>query len=276
MDAYGLIEFLHNIPVRYLNCTRCRENDLNSGGAKPALLSEGRGLLANLFNTIRRNLFNAPLKVRHFRMSPLRVPSEDEMKLVQLEKKFSGVYKTAIAADENVEIALDILAKRVTDSIRAKKDLIAKMKDIESIMQDISRDPNAHINNDQTRDYSNLVARYNELLENNQQLVEGLKDIALAYKGFLGKKQVYFDTYQKYVNLKNDLQKSVYSYRKMTNRLQNDNKVKQLEDSLRTQDQELERLERDNLRQLQGLIDEGKAVDEAWLQLKDFIKEFSF
>jgi hypothetical protein len=209
-------------------------------------------------------------------MTPLRVPSEDEMKLVQLEKKFSSLFRTALSADENVEIAIDALAKRVTDSIRAKKELIAKMKDIETVMHDISRDPNAHISGDQTRDYTDLVARYNELLENNQQLVEGLKDISLAYKGFLGKKQVYFDTYQKYVGLKGDLQKSVYNYRKMTNRLQNDSKVRQLEESLRLQDQELERLERDNLRQLQGLIDEGKAVDEAWLQLKDFIKEFSF
>ena len=62
----------------------------------------------------------------------------------------------------------------------------------------------------------------------------------------------------------------------MTNRLQNDSKVRQLEENIRLQDQELARLERDNVRQLRGLIDEGKVVDEAWSQLKEYIKEFSF
>src|SRR5271157_356921 len=207
---------------------------------------------------------------------PLRIPSESELKLVQLEKKFASLFRAALSADEGVESTLDALTKRVSQSIGAKKDLVAKMKDIQNIMADLARDPNAHVSGDQVREYSDLIARYNELLENNQQLVEGIKDIVLAYRRFIGKKQIYFDTYSKYVNLKNDLQKNVYNYRKMTNRMQNDDKVRQLEDSLRVQDQELERLERDNVRKLQGLIDEGRAVDEAWLQLKDFIKEFSF
>ncbi len=209
-------------------------------------------------------------------MSVLRLPSEEELQLLKMEKNFIKDFKDAYAADQAVHDALDVLAKKVSQSIAAKRNMIGKMKDIETLMKVITTDPNARISHDQLDDYSQLIAGYSKLLDNNQSLVDGLKDIVLAYHSFLNKKGIYYESYANFVNLESSFHDDVYKYRKMTNRLEKGDKVRQLEMKIRDQDNEIERVVRDRYRQLASLGDEGKEVDRSWLQLKNYIRDFTF
>jgi hypothetical protein len=209
-------------------------------------------------------------------MSILRLPSEQELELLKMEKTFIKDFKAALAADQAVHDTLDALAKRVSQSITAKREMINKMRDIEALMKDIATDPNARVSRDQVVDYTQLIGGYAKLLDNNQSLVDGLKDIVMAYHGFLTKKEMYYQSYAKFVDLESSYHDDVYKYRKMTNRLQKGDKVLQLESKIREQDNEIERVVRDRYRQLASLVDEGKLVDRAWLQLKNFIRDFTF
>ncbi len=208
--------------------------------------------------------------------SILRLPSEEELQLLKMERGFIKDFKDAFAADQVVHDALDVLAKRVSQSIAAKRSMIGKMKDIETLMKVITTDPNARISHEQLSDYTQLIAGYAKLLENNQSLVDGLKDIVLAYHSFLNKKGIYYESYAKFVDLESSFHDDVYKYRKMTNRLEKNDKVRQLEMKIRDQDNEIERVVRDRYRQLASLGDEGKVVDKAWLQLKNYIRDFTF
>ncbi len=154
--------------------------------------------------------------------------------------------------------------------------MIGKMKDIETLMKVITTDPNARISREQLTDYTELISGYAKLLENNQSLVDGLKDIVLAYHSFLNKKGIYYESYSKFVDLESSFHDDVYKYRKMTNRLEKNDKVRQLEMKIRDQDNEIERVVRDRYRQLASLGDEGSVVDKAWLQLKNYIRDFTF
>jgi len=209
-------------------------------------------------------------------MSILRLPSEQELQLLKREKIFVKDFKSTIAADQAVQDALDTLAKRVSQSIIAKREMILKMRDIEALFKEIVTDPNARVSRDQVTEYDELIAGYAELLDNNQSLVDGLKDIVMAYRSFLSKKEGYYQSYAKFVDLEANFHDDVYKYRKMTNRMETGDKVRQLEMKVREQDNEIERIMRDRIRQLASLVDEGKVVDQAWLQLKNYIRDFTF
>ncbi len=209
-------------------------------------------------------------------MSILRLPSEEELKLLSLEKTFIKDFKAALSADQAVHETIDTLAKRIAQSSSAKREMISKMREIEALMKVITTDPNARVSREQVTDYTQLIAGYAKLLDNNQSLVDGLKDLAMAYRGFLSKKEAYYQSYAKFVDLESSFHDDVYKYRKMTNRLQKGDKVNQLESKIREQDNEIERIVRDRYHQLATLVDEGKSVDRAWLQLKNFIREFTF
>jgi uncharacterized protein YfbU (UPF0304 family) len=209
-------------------------------------------------------------------MSILRLPSEQELQLLKREKIFVKDFKTTIATDQAVQDALDTLSKRVSQSITAKREMILKMRDIEALFKEIATDPNARVSRDQVTEYSELIVGYTELLDNNQSLVEGLKDIVMTYRSFLSKKEGYYQSYAKFVDLEASFHDDVYKYRKMTNRMETGDKVRQLEMKVREQDNEIERIMRDRIRQLASLVDEGKVVDQAWLQLKNYIRDFTF
>ncbi len=209
-------------------------------------------------------------------MSVIRLPSEQELELVKMEKNFLKDFKTAVSADHGIQEAIDTLAKKITQAITAKRDMVTKMRAINEMLKNIRTDPNARVTQEQIAEYDQLVTRYAQLLENNQSLVDGLKDIVLVYRSFLGKKDGYYQSYSKLVDLQSKFEDNVYKYRKMTNKLQTGDKVRQLEVDIRDEDNELDRQKKENVRQLASLVEEGKAVDGAWLKLKDFIKEFSF
>ncbi len=209
-------------------------------------------------------------------MSAIRLPSDQELNLTQAEKNFLKDFKSAVAADHGIQEALDNLAKKITGAIGAKREMVGKMKGIDELLKAIKSDPNARVSQEQIAEYDQLVTRYAQLLENNQSLVDGLKDIVLVYRSFLGKKDAYYSSYSKLVDLQSKFADNVNKYRKMTNKLQTGDKVRQLEVDIRDEDNELDRQKKENVRQLASLVEEGKAVDAAWLKLKDFIKEFSF
>ena len=209
-------------------------------------------------------------------MSAIRLPSDQELELEKAEKNFLKDFKTAVVADHGIQEALDALAKKISQAIAAKREMIGKMKAIAELIKGIQSDPNARITAEQVADYEQLVNRYSQLLENNQSLVDGLKDISLAYRSFLGKKDAYYQSYSKLVDLHSKFADNVYKYRKMQNKMQTGDKMRQLEVDIRDEDNELERQKKENIRQLANLIEEGKVVDAAWLKLRDFIKEFSF
>ncbi len=209
-------------------------------------------------------------------MSAIRLPSDQELELDKAEKNFLKDFKTAVAADHGIQEAIDALAKRITTAIGAKREMIGKMKGIDELLKAIKSDPNARVTSEQIAEYDQLVTRYSQLLENNQSLVDGLKDLVLVYRSFLGKKDGYYSSYSKLVDLQSKFADNVYKYRKLTNKLQTGDKVRQLEVDIRDEDNELERQKKENVRQLASLVEEGKAVDAAWLKLKDFIKDFSF
>ncbi|OLS12115.1 MAG: hypothetical protein RBG13Loki_4273 [Promethearchaeota archaeon CR_4] len=172
--------------------------------------------------------------------------------------------------------ALDTLAKRVSQSITAKREMIVKMRDIEALIKVIVTDPNARITQDQVQEYGQLIADYVDRLDNNQSLVDGLKDIVMAYRSFLTKKEGYYEAYSNFVDLESGFHDDVYKYRKMTNRMETGEKVNTLEMKIREKDNEIERVVRDRIRQLASLVDEGKEVDQAWLKLKNYLREFTF
>ncbi len=209
-------------------------------------------------------------------MSAIRLPSDQELELDKAEKNFLKDFKTAVAADHGIQEALDTLGKKITQGIAAKREMIGKMKGIDELLKVIKSDPNARVTQEQIAEYDQLVTRYSQLLENNQSLVDGIKDIVLVYRSFLGKKDAYYSSYSKLVDLQSKFADNVYKYRKLTNKLQTGDKVRQLEVDIRDEDNELDRQKRENVRQLANLVEEGKAVDAAWLKLKDFIKECSF
>ncbi len=209
-------------------------------------------------------------------MSAIRLPSDQELELVKAEKNFLKDFKTAVAADHGIQEALDTLAKKITQAIGAKREMVGKMKGIDELLKAIKSDPNARVSQEQIAEYDQLVTRYAQLLENNQSLVDGLKDIVLVYRSFLGKKDAYYQSYSKLVDLQSKFEDDVYKYRKLTNKLQTGDKVRQLEVDIRDEDNELDRQKKENVRLLASLAEEGKTVDAAWLKLKDFIKEFSF
>lgn len=209
-------------------------------------------------------------------MSAIRIPSDQELELVKLEKSFLKDFKTVISADYGIQEALDNLAKKINQGISAKRDMIEKMRAIEELIKNIRTDPNARVTQEQVAEYDELVTQYSQLLENNQFLVDGLKDIVLVYRSFLTKKDSYYQSYSKSVDLQSTFQDNVYKYRKMTNKLQTGDKVRLLEVDIRDEDNELDRQKKERVRQLANLIEEGKIVDAAWVKLKDFIKEFSF
>ncbi len=209
-------------------------------------------------------------------MSAIRLPSDQELELEKAEKNFLKDFKTAVAADHGIQDAIDTLAKKITQGIDAKREMIGKMQAIDELLKAIKSDPNARITAEQIAEYDQLVTRYSQLLGNNQGLVDGLKDIVLVYRSFLGKKDGYYQSYSKLVDLQSKFSDNVYKYRKMTNKLATGDKVRALEVDIRDEDNELDRQKKENVRQLASLIEEGKAVDAAWLKLKDFIKEFSF
>jgi hypothetical protein len=209
-------------------------------------------------------------------MSAIRLPSEQELELVKLEKNFLKDFKNAVSTDHGIQDAIDTLAKKISQGITAKRDMITKMHAINEMLKTVRTDPNARVTQEQVAEYDQLVTRYAQLLENNQSLVDGLKDIILSYRSFLGKKDAYYQSYSKLVDLQSKFEDNVYKYRKLTNKLQTGDKVRQLEVDIRDEDNELDRQKKENVRQLASLVEEGKAVDTAWLKLKDFIKEFSF
>ncbi len=209
-------------------------------------------------------------------MSAIRLPSDQELELEKAEKNFLKDFKTAVGADHGIQEALDNLGKKITQAIAAKREMIGKMKGIDELLKAIKTDPNARVTQEQIAEYDELVTRYAQLLENNQSLVDGIKDIVLVYRSFLGKKDAYYSSYTKLVDLQSKFSDNVYKYRKLTNKLQTGDKVRQLEVDIRDEDNELERQKKENVRQLASLIEEGKTVDAAWLKLKDFIKECSF
>jgi len=209
-------------------------------------------------------------------MSAIRIPSDQELELVKLEKSFLKDFKTVISADYGIQEALDNLAKKINQGISAKRDMIEKMRAIEELIKNIRTDSNARVTQEQVAEYDELVTQYSQLLENNQFLVDGLKDIVLVYRSFLTKKDSYYQSYSKSVDLQSTFQDNVYKYRKMTNKLQTGDKVRLLEVDIRDEDNELDRQKKERVRQLANLIEEGKIVDAAWVKLKDFIKEFSF
>src|SRR4030042_6183333 len=162
-------------------------------------------------------------------MSAIRLPSDQELELVKLEKNFLKDFKSVVSADHGIQDAIDNLAKKIIQDITVKRDMVAKMRMIQELSKAITTDPNARITPEQVSEYDALSTRYSQLIDNNQFLVDGLKDIVLAYRSFLSKKEIYYQDYSKFCDYQSKFSDDVNKYRKLTNKLQSGEQIRQLE-----------------------------------------------
>ncbi|GAB4309670.1 MAG: hypothetical protein Kow0069_09100 [Promethearchaeota archaeon] len=192
------------------------------------------------------------------------MPSDDELSLVKLEKRFNAAQAAALAADEQVTRALEGLAKAMERQAAARAKLLSAWTSKLSLMEQLAFDPTSRVNKSQLTIEKRRVAEFEAALGALREVQAGLVSLVAAHGSFLSAKGATVEAREVEIRTWERFAKAVFRMRKMSNRLQDDEKFRQAEEEVRQLDQELDRATATAVAATNGLGEEIRALDEAW------------
>ncbi|MBD3351040.1 MAG: hypothetical protein GF364_06100 [Candidatus Lokiarchaeota archaeon] len=206
----------------------------------------------------------------------VHMPSKEEEKLIKLKSDYCDALEEVISNEQDQHRLFKDLAKRLQKTAKSKRELVNILEKIIKAEEIAVRNPTAEIDKDEIRTFKRSLEDLSVSLQNQQEFSDAFLDLANQLKEFLKKKEDYLDLYSELVKKTDKWQSFSMKLMKLRNKYEKESKIRKVEDKISDIDSDIGRIQNQTDRKMDYLMDEAKALDRAWLRLKNAIQKFGW
>ncbi len=208
-------------------------------------------------------------------MSPI-VTHEDDKALANLERDESGMLKSIAGTDSKIFSTLAKLGDVYNKSMQEKERYLRKKRDVSKQMEILAREDRSEITKEEVDSYKDQINEEADLIEKQRLFLDALKDLGIQGEALVAKKKDYADAISEMAKQRMKVVGISVKLEKAKNTMQVAEKLQAIEDALKDEERNYERVKRDLEKKYDALIQERDEINKLWSKLKDSIQEFQF